>query len=50
MIIGLIMSSSSIAQAKNETEPLLARVCAVFLSVAVFVVWASLYVMGMMRS
>ncbi len=50
MIFGFLMSSASIAQAKNEAEPLPARILAVFLSVLVFAIWAFLYVLGMIRA
>ena len=50
MVFGFLMSSSSIAQAKKEVEPLPARILAVFLSLVVFVIWAFLYIMGMMRA
>ena len=50
MVFGFLMSSSSIARAKDETEPLPARILAVFLSVVVCGIWAFLYIMGMMRA
>ena len=49
LYLGLVTWLVSMARVKRDTEPLIARILAVALSLCSFAIWGAIYVLGMIR-